>query len=259
MANYAVGGELMMKHRCGRLVPLAMVLLGLSACTSGLPAPHASTSPRPSASAVAADPQRCERLAKRGFTPCPPPADRLTLPPTTIRNATGGAVSDATAQKWGRAFQLAQAYYYWAMQNNARAALTSGALADPSPQAVTNLFGTDLKDLDDAKAAGGVLVYEPLKMPTSQLVPIPPDLQVKMRNQGLQPMPYAFAVRFMGPASRTIRLPDGRVLPLRQSPADYSSAGIAWGEPKTDPDLGAVWFEYGAYGCDGEVRGVCQL
>src|SRR5215472_13861414 len=159
MPNYAVG----VKQRCGRLVPLVVVLLGLSACTSGPRPPHAHASVAPSA---APDPARCERLAKRGFVPCPPAPDRMAVPPTTIRNATNGAVSDATAQQWGRAFQLAQAYYYWAMQNNARAALTSGVLADPSPQAVGNLFGTDLMDLDDAKRAGGVLVYEPLRMPT---------------------------------------------------------------------------------------------
>jgi hypothetical protein len=259
MANYAVGGELMMKHRCGRLVPLAMILLGLSACTGVQPAPHASTSPRASASPVAADPQRCDRLAKRGFTPCPPPADRLTLPPTTIRNATGGAVPDATAQKWGRAFQLAQAYYYWAMQNNARAALTSGALADPSPKAVTNLFGTDLKDLDDAKAAGGVLVYEPPNIPIVQVVSVPADLQSAMARQGLTPASYAVAVRLTGPTSRSMRLPNGASRPISSGDAKYIADVLVWGEPRNEPDLGTSWFEYGYYGCDGSVRNVCGL
>jgi len=183
----------------------------------------------------------------------------MAVPPTTIRNATNGAVSDATAQQWGRAFQLAQAYYYWAMQNNARAALTSGVLADPSPQAVGNLFGTDLMDLDDAKRAGGVLVYEPLKMPTAQLVAVPPDLAQRMQSQGLQSRPYGFAVKFAGPASRTIRLPDGRQIDVRHSAPDYVAAGLVWGELRTDRDLGSIWFEYGAYGCDGVVRAVCQL
>ncbi|HEY4026659.1 MAG TPA: hypothetical protein VGO86_09525 [Candidatus Dormibacteraeota bacterium] len=250
----------MMKQRCGRLAPLIVILLGLSACESGLPAGHGPTSPRPSASAVApADPQRCARLAGRGFTPCPPTADRLQLPPTTIRNATNGAVSDATAQQWGRAFQLAQAYYYWAMQNNARGALTSGLLADASPQAVSNLFGTDLMDLDDAKRAGGTLVYQPLNMPLTQVVTIPPSLQEKMQAQGLQAKGHGLAVKFTGPASRTVRLADARIVPLRDSAADYSATGLVWGELRLDPDLGPIWFESGAYGCDGEVRATCQL
>jgi hypothetical protein len=258
MAHYAVGGEPMKKQCWGRLASLVVIVLGLGACQSGQPGPRASTAPRPSASAVAVSPQRCEHLAKRGFTPCPPAPDRLALPPTTIRNATSGAVPDATAREWGHAFQLAQAYYYWAMQTNARGALTAGVLSDPSPQAVSNLFGTDLADLDNAKQQGGVLVYEPLKMPTTQLVAIPADLQQKMQIQGLVPRPYAFAVRFVGPASRTIRLSNGQTQPLRNSPADYEIVGLVWGEVKSDPDLGEIWFEYGAYGCDGEVRNVCQ-
>src|SRR5215510_16137676 len=99
-----------MVQRCGGWVSLLVVVVGLSACESGLPTAHGSPSPRVSASSAAtADPERCARLAKRGFTPCPPTADRLQLPPTTIRNATNGAIPDATAQAWGRAFQLTEA------------------------------------------------------------------------------------------------------------------------------------------------------
>jgi hypothetical protein len=248
-----------MKHRCGGLMPLVVVLLGLSACEGGPPVTHATASPRPSAAAVAASPQRCERLAKRGFTPCPPAPDRLPLPPTTIRNATNGAVSDATAQQWGRAFQLAQAYYYWAMQNNARSALTSGTLADPSPQAVGNLFGSDLMDLDNAKQAGGVLVFEPLHIPTAQLVAIPSNLRQAMQRQGLATAGYGFAVRFIGPSRRAIRLADGRVTEIVSSGPDYSATLLIWGEFKPDADLGAIWYQRGTYGCNGQVQSVCQL
>jgi hypothetical protein len=231
----------------------------LCAC-QGAPAAPGQQSPRPSASApAAADPQRCARLAKRGFTPCPPTPDRLQLPPTTIRNATNGAISDATAQQWGRAFQLAQAYYYWVMQNNARGALTSGALADSSPQAVGNLFGTDLQDLDAAEKAGGVLVFQPLNMPTTQIVAIPGDLQQRMRTQGLSPEPYGIAVRFVGPASRSIRASNGQTTPLRTSDATFSATGMVWGELKDDPDLGSIWYEHGSYGCGGIVSNVCQV
>src|ERR1700730_6551123 len=105
-----------MRQRCGAMMPLLIVMLGLSACQSGPPTSHASPTAHPSVTAGTPDAQRCARLVKRGFVPCPPPADRLQLPPTTIRNATNGAVSDATAQQWGRAFQLTEAYYRWALQ-----------------------------------------------------------------------------------------------------------------------------------------------
>jgi hypothetical protein len=248
-----------MKQHRGTWMPPLIILLALSACQSGPLSSHASPTTHPSVTAATADPQRCARLAQRGFTPCPPTPDRLQLPPTTIRNATNGAVSDATAHQWGRAFQLAQAYYYWAMENNARSALTSGVLADSSPQAVANLFGTDLMDLDNAKSAGGTLVYQPLHMPTTQIVAIPASLQEKMRAQGLQPQPYGLAVKFTGPASRTIHLVNGQIVPLRTSAADYTASGLVWGDLHSDRDLGSIWFESGAYGCDGEVQSVCAL
>src|SRR5215472_2747190 len=183
-----------MKQRRGTWMPPLIILLALSACQSGPLSSRASPTSHPSVTAAAPDPQRCARLAQRGFTPCPPTPDRLTLPPTTIRNATNGAIPDATAQQWGRAFQLAQAYYYWAMENNARSALTSGVLADSSPQAVANLFGTDLMDLDNAKTAGGTLVYQPPNTPIAQVVPIPASLQDAMHRQGLTPTQYGLAV-----------------------------------------------------------------
>jgi hypothetical protein len=242
----------------GGVTPLIALVLWLSACQVGQPQAHTSPTPRQSATAPA-DPQRCQRLAKRGFTPCPPTADKLQLPPTTIKNATNGAVSDAMAREWARAFQVAQAYYYWAMQNNARDALTSGVLADPSPNAVANLFGTDLQDLDAARQASGVLVFQPLAMPITQLVVMPGSLQDAMRRQGLTPKPFGMAVKFVGPATRSIRLPDGQMKLVRSSDAGYSTTGVVWGELKNDSDLGAIWFQYGAYGCEAEVRNVCQL
>ncbi|TMC04869.1 MAG: hypothetical protein E6J41_23835 [Chloroflexi bacterium] len=248
-----------MKQKRGTWLPLLILVLGLSACQSGQPTSHTSPGPHTPTAAASADPQRCARLAQRGFTPCPPTPDRLQLPPTTIRNATNGAVSDATAQQWGRAFQLAQAYYYWAMENNARSALTSGVLADSSAQAVANLFGADLMDLDNAKQQGGLLVLHPLHMPATQLVAIPSDLQQAMQRQGLTPSNYGLAVHFTGPSQRSIRLPDGRTTVILSSGSDYSATILIWGEFKDDTELGAVWYQHGNYGCAGSVRSVCQL
>ena len=243
-----------------RLRLLVVLILGLSACegaSSGHTPPKAPSSV-PSV-AVSVDPQRCARLAKRGFTPCPPTPDKMPLPPTTIRNATNGAISDATAQQWGRAFQLGQAYYYWAMQSGDRAALTSGALADPSLQAVGNLFGGDLKDLDSARQAGGVLVYQPPRTPIAQVVAIPADLQESMRKQGLTPSPYGMAIRFTGPTRRSIRFPDGHETEILSKDSSAVVDGLYWGELRTEPDVDAIWFEFGDYGCQGSVLNVCQL
>jgi hypothetical protein len=168
-------------------------------------------------------------------------------------------VPDAKAQEWGRAFQLAQAYYYWVIQNNARDALTSGALADSSPSAVGNLFSDDLMDLDQAKQAGGVLLYDPPRTPLTQVVVIPPDLQQAMERQGLTASQYGLAVRLTGPSHRAIRLPDGRQQQIVTRDSNYVATLLLWGELRSDPDLGAIWYEHGSYGCDGSVRSVCQL
>jgi hypothetical protein len=183
----------------------------------------------------------------------------MQLPPTTIRNATNGAVSDATAQQWARAFQLTEAYYRWAMQANARAALTGGAFADTNTQAVDNLFGTDLMDLDNAKRASGVLIYDPPAVPITQIVAVPISLQDAMRRQGLKPASYAIAARFAGPTRRAVRASDGTETVVISRDATYAVDGLVWGEVRTDPDLGLIWFEYGIYGCQGQVLNACQL
>lgn len=249
-----------MKQGRGTWLPLvSVVLLGLSACQSGQPTSHASPAAHSPSVAATADPQRCARLAQRGFTPCPPTPDRLQLPPTTIRNATNGAISDTTAQQWGRAFQLTEAYYRWAMQVNARTALTGGALADATTQAVGNLFGSDLMDLDNARQASGLLVYDPPAIPTTQIVVVPTSLQDAMQRQGLKPAQYGVVARFAGPTRRVIRAADGTERVVLAHDASYAVYGLIWGQAKSDADLGSIWFEFGIYGCQGQVHDACQL
>jgi len=240
-----------------RIGLLVVLIIGLSAC-EGARSGHTSPSVRQSpavSGATSADPERCARLARRGFTPCPPTPDKMQLPPTTIRNATNGAISDATAQQWGRAFQLTEAYYRWAMQDNARAALTSGVLAEPA--AAANLFGADLKSLDDAKKLGGQLMDKEGSMPEVKLVSVPPSLQSRITQQSLVAKPYAMVALFSGTTSRSIRFPDGREIDLGTISSDVQL--LIWGEFKSDPDLGAIWYEHGLYGCQyPEVSSVCQ-
>jgi hypothetical protein len=245
-----------MRHsRVRKQIVLAVLLLVCAACQAGTPQAHST--PKPSASASATpDAQRCARLAKRGFTPCPPLASQLKLPPTTIKNATNGAVDDATVQKWGRAYQLAQAYYYWAMDANARSALTSDVLADPT--ATDSLFGADLEQLDQAKQEGGTLVVQFLKMPLTQVVVIPVDVQDAMRRQGHIVRPDGIVNQFVGPGKRAIRYPDGHEKALPANEADFTTHTLIWGELKSDPDLGDIWCEYGVYGCD-EIKKACQI
>ncbi len=235
---------------------ISLLLLVCAACQLGAPQARrtAGTSVAPS---VTSDAQRCARLAKRGFTPCPPLASQLQLPPTTIKNATDGAVDDATVQRWGRAFQLGQAYYYWVIQQNARDALTSDVLADPA--GIDNLFSSDLQDLDQASQQGGKLVVQFGQVPLTQFVVLPADLQAAARRQGLTPKPYAIVNEFVGPETRRIVFPDGQAHTLASVDGSYSGYTISWGEFKSDPDLGDIWYDYGYYGCEGTVKAACKI
>jgi hypothetical protein len=180
----------------------------------------------------------------------------LKLPATTIKNATNGAVDDATVQRWAHAFQLGQAYYYWVIAQNARDVLTSGFFGDQA--ATDNLFGTDLRDLDQAKQKGGVLVAKEYSIPITQAVVIPPQLQEVIRAHGFTPKPYGLATRFQGPASHTIRFPDGHEETQFSVGNEKIVDTVDWAELRSDPDLGEIWYEYGYYGCE-EIRSVCQL
>src|ERR1700704_4903163 len=212
---------------------LAALLLAVTACQAGTPQARTSPKPTPSASPGASpDAQRAPALAKRGFTPGPPLSSQLQLPPTTIKNATDGAVDDATAQKWGHAFQLGQAYYYWVLDQNAREALTSGVLADPT--ATDTLFGGDLEELDQAKREGGTLVQRPPGLSVLQIVVVPSDLQQAMSRQGLIPKGFAVAVRFVGPQSRSIRFADGRQKDLVSVGQVYVATAMTWGSFQDD-------------------------
>ena len=233
------------------------LLLALTACSVGTPQAH--TTPKPSASGTprpTVDAARCARLAQRGFTPCPPLPSQLKLPPTTIKNATNGAIDDATAQRWGRAFQLAQAYYYWVIDQNARDVLTSGVLADSN--AADNLFSPDLRDMDLAKSKGGVLVAREFAMPFTQAVVVPDTLRDLMARQGLMYKPYALVVHFQGPASHVIRYPDRHEETLASVGPDYAVDFFVWGELRHDPDLGDIWYESGYYGCE-DLRSACRV
>jgi hypothetical protein len=96
-------------------------------------------------------------------------------------------------------------------------------------------------------------------MPTSAVVPVPPDLQAAMQRQGLAPTSFALVVRFTGPSRRAIRLADGHETELVSSGPDYSATLLIWGDFRNDPDVGAIWYQRGNYGCDGNVRSACQL
>jgi hypothetical protein len=237
---------------------LAMAVLGLGSCGGSQPKHRPLPKPRPTLSVQAAS-ARCARLAALGFDPCPPPPSQIQLPKASIRNATDGAISNATAQEWGRAFLRGQAYYYWAIQHDDEQTLRSGVFALSDPTTVGNLFGGDLQELDEVRQSGGTIIYQPPQTPIVQVVVIPSSLQAAMTRQGLHPANYGMAVEFKGPERRAVRLHNGSIETIFSVGPQYVDDFLVWGVVKVDPSLGSIWYEYGIYECNGPVKLACGL
>lgn len=245
-------------RRIALAAALLVALAALVACQPGLSQGKSSSTPRPStAPSVPADAQRCARLAKLGFSKCPPAPDKLEVPPTTIRNATNGAIDEHTAQRWGRAFQQTEGYYRWAMKANLRDALTSGAFADSA--AAPALFGKDLEHLDQAASEHALVVDQFETITQIQLVSIPADLQSFMRRDGFAAQPFGVAAEYTGPASRSIHFADGHEVVVATRSSNDRAKLLVWGEFRSDPDLGAIWYQQGIYQCERAVQDVCQF
>src|SRR5437588_6938790 len=110
-----------------RLVACSAVGLLVAACGAASSSARVSSRPVPgTVSAAPANDFRCENLAHRGITPCPPAG--IALEPIVIRNGTNGAVDDVTARLAGQGYLRAHALYDWAVrQEGADPFLASGA------------------------------------------------------------------------------------------------------------------------------------
>jgi len=241
-----------------RLCTLLSVCLVAAACGAAAVTPKRSPSASvatPDAAAIA----RCQVLAERSVTPCPPA--NLALEHIAIHNGTHGAVSDAVARDEGTAYLREHALFDWAVrQQRGDVFLTSGALVPPE-MGRTNIFRAEIKVFTDARAAGGRALIEPLTTTDITLVPVPASLQDSARRDGLEPSPYAWVDNQAGPARAAVEAPDGasrnEVLIADGQPHPI----LVFGQVKVDPQLGPIWYLGGEYGCLASivVRNVCAI
>ena len=240
-----------------RLLTLLCACLVAVACGSAA----VTTKRSPSASTStpdAADAARCQQLAKRSVTPCPPA--NLALEHIAIRNGTHGAVPDAAAREQGVAYLREHALYDWAVrQPNGDAFLMSGAIVAPETGR-TNIFRAEIALFADARAAGGRAHILPLTTTEITLVPVPAALQDAARSDGLEPSPYAWVDNQAGPARAWIDTPAGSRDEVR-IPEGQPHPILVFGQVRQDAELGAIWYLGGEYGClaSVEVRNVCGI
>jgi len=238
---------------------LALLLaawLYAAACGSTSPASRPPPTPSISAAEAAA---RCQQLADRHVTPCPPPG--LPLERITIRNGTRGAVSDEDARAQGTAYVRAHALYIWAVRQAAGDAfLLSGALVG-SETAQTNIFRSEVKVFADARAAGGRARIDPLTTTEITLVPVPQALRDLAKRDGLAPSPYAWVDNQAGPAHAWIETPNGGSRDEVRIAAGQPHPILVFGQVMNDAQLGSIWYAGGEYGClaSPQVRAVCGL
>ncbi|HSR22868.1 MAG TPA: hypothetical protein VLW53_04910 [Candidatus Eisenbacteria bacterium] len=242
--------------RCA-LVMLLAACLGTTAC--GSPGAAGKQSPAPPSAVPAADAAaRCQELADRHVTPCPPAS--LPLERITIRNATHGAVSDDDARMQGQAYLRAHALYVWAVRQDAGDAfLMSGALV-PAETARTNIFRAEIKLFADARAAGGRARIDPLTTTEVTLVAVPQALQDLARREGLVPSAYAWVDNQEGPARAWIETPAGSRDEVRIG-AGQPHPILVFGQVRNDAGLGSIWYAGGEFGClaSAQVRAVCGV
>jgi hypothetical protein len=241
------------------IVQRAAALVACLVVVSCGSAPTARPSVVPAATSAVDAAARCQQLAQRSVTPCPP-AD---LPPEhiAVRNGTRGGVSDQEVRTEGQAYLRAHALYVWAVAQEAGDTfLLSGAIV-PHETARTNIFRDEARIFADARAAGGRARIEPLTTTQITLVPVPQTLSDVARREGMQPSAYAWVDNQAGPAHAWIETPSGGSREELRIGVGDPHPILVFGEVRDDPELGSIWYMGGEFGCLAapSVRVVCGL
>ncbi|HXM57356.1 MAG TPA: hypothetical protein VOB72_18305 [Candidatus Dormibacteraeota bacterium] len=238
---------------------LLAACLGATACGSAVPTSTSRSTSRPSPVSSADAAARCQQLADRHVTPCPPsslPAERIA-----IHNGTHGAVADGDARAQGEAYLRAHALYVWAVHQEAGDAFLLSDAIVPAETARTNIFRSEIKLFADARAAGGRARIDPLTTTEITLVQVPQALHDLARRDGLEPSPYAWVDNQSGPARGWIETPNGGSRDEVRIGAGQPHPILVFGQVRNDAQLGSIWYAGGEYGClaSAQVRAVCAI
>src|ERR1700736_1375128 len=153
-----------------RILALGAVGLVSAAAGSQQAKPKSSASASPTVSPAAA-------LAawKACGSDVVPPTSVLATPKLPVRvdaSKANGAVSQAEADKWAKAYLREQDLEDWALTTNRDVVFSSGCLG--SQKAYDNLFAEEVANMNKAKATGGHLEYDPLATVTAIAIVTPP-------------------------------------------------------------------------------------
>jgi hypothetical protein len=239
-----------------RVLALGAVGLVVAAACSQQAKPKSSASVSPTVNPAAA-------LAawKACGSDVVPPANVLTTPKLPVKvdvSKTNGAVSQAEADKWARAYLREQDLEDWALTTNRVAVFSSGCLG--SQEAYDNLFAEEVANINKAKAAGGHLEYDPLATVTAiAIVTSPVAAQSFVSSLSGQRPRYAIVATAQGPLNAYIVDPLGKRTLLGQTPAGKTFRQAYFGQYQDGP-IGALWFQFAFGDCASVwMAGTCNV
>ena len=242
----------------------ATTATGTPPTSTSLPTSAPASSPTP-VSGDAGDPQLLPLPADTPYDQAPPAIQaewqsyfargivttvpNSTVPyqrPTTpkVQNATGGAVDDATAQRWGDALMRQTAWATWAIDHNQLQLLyeTSSRNAYPGLALPAGANGFQIQGAQFPSAM--------------KIVKVPVGAQNILSVQDR----YAFVVTLSNASSISATFPDGHSQVLSNQSYPAGTVAFITGSRVTKPLLGDLWYGTWSGACDsGEPPSVQRL
>ena len=190
-----------------------------------------------------------------------PPANVLATPKLPVKvdaSKTNGAVSQAKADKWAKAYLREQSLEDWALTTNHDTVFSTGCLG--VQKSYDNLFAEEVANIAKAKAAGGHLEYDPLATITAISVVTPSTAaQTFVSDLSGQLPQYAVVSTAQGPLNAYIVDSSGKRTLLGQTPAGKTFRQAYFGQYQ-DGSIGPLWFQFAFGDCGSAwMAGTCNV
>jgi hypothetical protein len=179
-----------------------------------------------------------------------PPANVLAIPKLPVHvdvSKTNGAVSQALGNQWVTAFLREQNIEVWAITTNRDGLLQDGCLG--ANRAYDNLFSGERSTIQQAKAAGGHVEYDPLATETAMaVVPVPAQPQAYVLNLSGETPRYAVVGTLQGPINAYIVDSSGQRRLIGHTAAGVVFRRANFGQYRESP-IGPIWFQFASDDC----------
>jgi hypothetical protein len=224
----------------------AGALLLVIACGQPSGARPTPTPPARSPSPAATTTADLAAWQRKGATEAPPASvGAVSLAGIQVVDQTGGAVSEADAQRWALAYLRANAYEFWAW-NHLQDGFLQNAQLSPVPLRV---FAYDLGTIRDARAAGVQLQVTRLVLRRLVLRPVPEPARAAVQGQVMVYAPYAFYLDQVGPSELNWVDARGTKTNKVRRDAGIGAPELVGGQLATDPAMGDIWVVDSDFDC----------